>query len=257
MEHWRHGRSSASAPDLIIGAGHKVHFAMLMSRLCCGGRTVVLMKPSLPTAMFDLVFVPEHDQVLLDHKVVRTEGMLCPVSIDTKDVERGVIMLGGPSRHFHWDEQAVVNAIHDIVYGSKDMRWVIADSRRTPESTRAMLVLPANADLINHDECPPGWLTRELAAASNVWVTADSASMLYEAMSSGASVGIIELAPTRQDDKLAKGVDRLASRGLVGLSSRVKNLGAEYQVQPLREHLRCSDLLLRRWFPQLIRANAA
>ena len=51
------------APQLIIGAGHATHWPMLAARRERGGRIVVLMKPSLPRAWFDLCIIPKHDGV--------------------------------------------------------------------------------------------------------------------------------------------------------------------------------------------------
>jgi len=59
----RHVRGEAMLPPphLIVGVGHATHLPMLAARAACGGRTVVLMKPSLPPFLFDLIFVPRHD----------------------------------------------------------------------------------------------------------------------------------------------------------------------------------------------------
>lgn len=37
-------------PDLIFGAGHATHLHMLAARRAHGGKTIVLMQPSLPVA---------------------------------------------------------------------------------------------------------------------------------------------------------------------------------------------------------------
>ena len=55
--HALHGDVDVPIPDLIVGVGHRTHPWMLLSRLVCGGKVVVLMKPSLPHRWFDLVFV--------------------------------------------------------------------------------------------------------------------------------------------------------------------------------------------------------
>ena len=39
-------------PDLLIGAGHRTHLPLLIARIACGGRTVVLMRPTLPHRWF-------------------------------------------------------------------------------------------------------------------------------------------------------------------------------------------------------------
>lgn len=259
MAKWRKGRQAG--PDLIVGAGHGVHLAMLASRTFCGGRTVVLMKPTLPLWLFDLALVPEHDQCPDRANVLRTEGMLCPVLDLPKDVQAGLILLGGESRHFDWDSQAVTQAVERIIDQRQDFHWQVGNSRRTPAELQALLTLPERARWVDYRECAADWLKQALAEASEVWVTADSASMVYEAMSSGAVVGIIELGNHAADDKLAQGIAKLVARGWVLRSSAqddpplgqavypISDLTSDPIVRPLREHLRCVDVVLRRWFP--------
>src|SRR5688572_24129007 len=53
--------SSLPRPDLLIGAGHATHPALLALGRKTGAPCVVLMKPSLPAALFELCLIPEHD----------------------------------------------------------------------------------------------------------------------------------------------------------------------------------------------------
>ena len=68
----------AASPDLIIGAGHQLHKPMLRTRWHLGGRCVVLMRPSLPSFLFDLALVPQHDRVWIKRHIEPTLGMLSP-----------------------------------------------------------------------------------------------------------------------------------------------------------------------------------
>ena len=87
-------------PDLILGAGNATHLPMLVAKLLYSVPCVVLMKPSLPTIFFDLVFVPHHDACTNFGNVRTTTGVLCPIPNVQPDANRGVILLGGNSRHF-------------------------------------------------------------------------------------------------------------------------------------------------------------
>ncbi|MEZ5579447.1 MAG: ELM1/GtrOC1 family putative glycosyltransferase [Candidatus Competibacteraceae bacterium] len=46
-------------PDLLVGAGPGTHLSLLAAQR--RARAVVLMRPSLPLALFDLCLIPEHD----------------------------------------------------------------------------------------------------------------------------------------------------------------------------------------------------
>ena len=87
-------------PDLLVGAGRAVQWAMLRTRWHLGGKAVVLMKPSLPLFLFDLILLPEHDNAPNRPNIFRTTGMLSPVVAGQKDPTKGVVLLGGVNKHF-------------------------------------------------------------------------------------------------------------------------------------------------------------
>ncbi len=242
----------AAAPDLIIGAGHHLHRPMLKTRWHLGGRCVVLMKPSLPTFLFDMALVPEHDRLWLQRNVEATLGMLSPSQTGEVDARRGVILLGGLSKHFHWCNDVVCEQVQRIVTQAPDINWQIIDSRRTPEDLQHQLVLPANAKYVHWRDTQASWLTHQLGCSSATWVTPDSASMVYEALSFPGRVGVIELRPKRRDNKLAAGIRRLHALGYVGFTAHGALSSQSLSTVVLAEHRRCALLILQRWFAALL-----
>ena len=115
-------------------------------------------------------------------------------------------------------------------------------------AVEAALAGAPNARVLRYTDNPPDWLTQALAKASQVWVSADSASMLYEALSSGGQVGVIELTSKRRRNKLLAGIDALRQQGRVGLSSAGSLLDQGLDPEPLQEHRRCAEWILARWF---------
>ena len=238
----------AAAPDLIIGAGHHLHKPMLRTRWHLGGRCVVLMRPSLPTLLFDLALVPEHDRVWLSRNVEPTLGMLSPSQVSEADPERGVLLLGGLSKHFHWSNEDVARQVQQIVLEASQVDWKVVDSRRTPDDLRRHLNLPENASYVHWRDTQPSWLTHQLSRSSATWVTPDSASMVYEALSFAGRVGVIGLRPKRRRNKLAQGVRRLQALGYVGSSSSGPLPLQDLNTVALAEHKRCAQLIMQRWF---------
>ena len=243
----------AAAPDLIIGAGHHLHKPMLCTRWHLGGRCVVLMRPSLPTFLFDLALVPEHDRVWVSRNVEPTLGMLSPSQVSESDPQRGVVLLGGISKHFHWSNEDVARQVHKIVVDAPQQQWQIIDSRRTPNELREHLQLPDYAKYVHWRDTQPSWLTHQLSRSSATWVTPDSASMVYEALSFSGRVGVIELRARRRSNKLANGVRRLHALGYVGQSAKGPLSEQNLNAVALAEHRRCAKLILQRWFSELLR----
>ena len=219
--HALNGEVDVPVPDLIVGAGARTQLPMLVARFVCGGKVIVLMKPSFPHRLFDLVFVPRHDRYLRKGNLVETRGVICPEAHAEKRDGDGLILLGGANRHLDWRPEEVARQVERIARAAPEVNWRVCDSRRTPGGFGAGLPKLANVDYRHWRDTASDFLANALAAARYVWVTADSASMLYEALSAGASVGVIVLKRKRRrgSDKLSRGIRLLRLQGHVYLSS--------------------------------------
>jgi mitochondrial fission protein ELM1 len=190
-------------PDLIVAAGHDTHWALLAARRAFGGKILVLMKPSLPLAWFDRVILPHHDAPKPGAGLLQTDGPLNRMRRLPAEAARplNLMLIGGPSPHFVWDTAALIRQIVALATHEPERRWTLSTSRRTPAdflpSLRASQ--PANLTLLAHDQTGPDWLPAQLVQAQAVWVTPDSVSMVYEALTAGAGVGLFSLPdrPTR------------------------------------------------------------
>lgn len=236
-------------PDLLIGAGHGTHAALLACRRARGGRSVVLMKPSLPRPWFDLCLIPEHDGVAPSDRVLVTRGVLNAVApAANKDARLGMILVGGPSRHYGWDDDRLLEQVAAVA--SLDARrWILASSRRTPDGTLTKLrtLAAENLTIVPSSETEPAWLPRQLAYASAVWVTEDSVSMLYEALTSGAACGVLPV-PAHRASGVQAGVQGLVDDGIV-CTFDAWQAGATLATprEPFNEAGRCAQWMVDRW----------
>lgn len=240
-----HDTPDLPPPDLLVGVGHRTHLQLLCARLVCGGRSVVLMKPTLPLGSFDLLFVPEHDRVRRKGNVVPTQGVICPTKVDDKETGTGLILLGGPSPHFEWSNRDVGNLVEAIIRESPEVVWQVCDSRRTPQDLRDYLPSAANA-LRHWRSLPADFLENALAKAEFVWVSADSASMLYESLSAQARVGIIALEPKRRRNKQARAIAELLVSGHVSSSANGLRLETSASAGFIPENQRCAQIVVDR-----------
>jgi mitochondrial fission protein ELM1 len=221
LKQWLLGRFSAGlglpAPDILLGAGHATHFALLAARRAYGGKTVVLMKPSLPLSWFDLCVIPEHDNPPQRRNVIPVQGVLNNVQASqATSLENGLMLIGGVSSHYGWDDISVGAAVVKIAQSTPQVSWQLTTSRRTPATFLSALPqpLPKNLEMMPHTTTGPGWLEQALAESGQVWVTEDSVSMLYEALTAGAGVGLLRL-PSARDTRVRRGVGKLIENGWV------------------------------------------
>ena len=236
-------------PDLVIGAGHATHFALLWLARKHRARSIVLMKPSLPMGFFDLCIVPAHDfaKGCDRENVIITQGALnrvFPSPDSTRD--RKMILIGGPSVSHGWDGETLLMVLTKI---AADGGWQLTDSRRTPAgfTDEIRRRLPA-VEVFPHHDTTPEWLPAKLAAAREVWVTEDSVSMIYESLSSGARTGLLPAPRLTESSRVLRGVEQLVNDGFLTLFADWESSG---QLPPppsvLREADRCAALIVEKF----------
>lgn len=225
---WLRGRFPAAnlLPDpwLILGAGHATHLPLLAARRARGGRSLVLMTPDLPKRWFDLCVVPDHDCPQPASNVLLTRGSLncmqaIPRATTMADMRRGLLMIGGPSRHYRWDHDQVIEQLAAVIRYSPVQHWILTTSRRTPpgfaERVRDRLFnRNLKLTLYSWRDTPDPWLAQQLQRVCCTWVTEDSVSMMYEALTAAVPVGLISVPPRRRD-RIVRGVDALVASGNV------------------------------------------
>lgn len=242
------------AADLIIGAGHGTHLPMLAAARRLRAKSVVIMKPSLPCWLFDLCLIPRHD--LRDPRdmprVVTTRGALnrLPETPAAK-TDTGLIMIGGASKHHAWDGAHLPAMMQAIVHERPGLAWTIGDSRRTPAGfVEGLSASVPGATVVPHQQTQPGWLPAIMGAAREVWVTEDSVSMIFEALTAGARVGLLPMPVKNSAARTVKAVQDLLAEGYVRTYAQWSADPDGWPDAPARFHetARCAELIIERFF---------
>ncbi len=237
-------------PDLIVGAGHATHLHLLAAQRAYGGKTVVLMQPTLPVALFDLCLIPEHDQYQGRGTYLQTKGVLNPIAPEgPHQANQALIMIGGPSKHCAWDTLKLIAQVYELVNHNANITYTLTTSRRTPKAFIAAVKrihLP-NLNIVPFEETGKGWVAHQLAESAYAWVTEDSVSMVYEALTAKVAVGLLNL-PVKRDNRVTRGVQQLIRQGFVTRFDFLQR----YQdtLKPafgFMESNRCSRWLLQSW----------
>lgn len=206
------------APDLIIAAGSGTHRLLLSLRRRRKAKTVVLMKPGFPIGWVDAAIIPEHDDIDPARHILITEGVINAITPLARitDKPEGLILIGGPSPHFDWDDDVVLGQVSQLMGRYPEWRWTISGSRRTPEPLLQKLqeLAGPKVTVVDHERTHAGWLPHQLSASRAVWVTPDSTSMVCEAATSGVPTGLFEMAP-RHHSRVARGMASLVEKGYV------------------------------------------
>ncbi len=227
-------------PDLIIAAGHATHPALIWLARKHRARSIVIMKPSLPMAWFGLCIAPSHDFPNLPQRenLLISRGALNRVAPVSGEKSGKLLLIGGPSSHHGWDGKKLLTALAEITASG---HWQLTDSRRTPDGFLDAIrqTLPT-IEIFPHQETTPDWLPAKLAAAAEAWVTEDSVSMIYEALSSGAKVGLLP-APELGTSRVHRGITALVTAGFLSrFSDWEKSRTLTVPPETLREADRCA-----------------
>lgn len=207
----------APVPELLIGTGHRAHLPLAFAARRFGARAVVIMRPTWPVALFDLCLIPAHDctKRCARENVIQTRGALnrIPEDVPAKQ-KRGVVLIGGPSKHHGWDADPLAGAVATVIAARPELSWVVGDSFRTPANFLDQLRRrDLRAEFASHARTTPEWLPAQLLAAEEVWVTEDSVSMLHEAVTAGARTGVLPMPVRSGNSRPVQAVRGLVTDG--------------------------------------------
>ena len=242
--------------DLLIGTGSHTHIPMLSCKRHSDALCVTCMAPSrILLGRFDLCFIPQHDGISAGNNIVITVGPPnCSEAEEGHDQNKALILLGGVDlKSHHWSSAEIGANIRDLVLTEKRMEWTISSSPRTPMET-VTLIEKMTHDLdhvtfFRYENTESGWIERQYSANGTVWVTADSMSMVYEALSAGCRVGILPVIWKNEKNKFKRSEKYLLDHGLVVSYQAWKEGAAQWNVnQPLHEAGRCADEIMKKWY---------
>ena len=207
------------------------------------------MSPSLPLRWFDYCLAPAHDDPPERDNVIITTGAVNPMQATrNQDPDQGLILIGGPSRHYRMDMQALLVRIRQLLARPSPRYWTLSNSPRTPAQLNRELagLQAAGVEVVPWDRCEPGWLANTMARARDVWVTEDSVSMICEALTAGCRVGLLPL-PRKPASRLHRAIDQLLEEGFV-VTHNERRAEAALPAPPrtLNEADRCAVLLLEK-----------
>lgn len=243
--------SIENKPDIVIGAGHNTHLPLLATKRYYGCKALVIMKPSLPFWFFDYVVAPEHD--FLERKkppnVISTLTALAPYIDSQPKQNEGLILLGGTSKHFDWVDHVIGKKIKNIITSmSCNINWSLSTSRRTPPLTlltlKKLLADIDNITLLDHKNLSNNWLEVQLQTSSNIIITADSVSMIAEALNTKANIYVVDLPSKKSKNKIEHTLSLLKSKKIIEADNQ-KNFTKKNR-SPLNQQDKCAEIILEK-----------
>jgi mitochondrial fission protein ELM1 len=240
-------------PNFIIGAGHKTHASLLYLKFIFGGKTILIMKPSLPSNWFDLCIIPEHDNFEGASLIYKIKGALANTSnLINKDEKKGIILVGGISKHYEWGGDNVVRQIEELLINNPLIHFILSPSRRTPKDFIVKINKLSFSNLTIHSiqKQNKDWLKNQMNKTKYAWITEDSISMIYESLTAGQNVGLIAL-KSKYKNRITNEIERLKKEKIIFANTNrsYKNINESNFV--IDEATRCAKLIKKQFIEKV------
>ena len=250
-------QTGSNAVDLIMGTGSATHIPMLRLKGRSNAKIVTCMTPDpLLVRKIDLCLVPHHDQPPPRANIFTTIGPPgLPARTRLSDSQRSLILVGGRDEMSHvWLTATLLSQVETLIAREPELTWTITSSPRTPSECeirlQALAEVYPQVTFFRAQDTAKGWIEDAYAQNVTAWVTADSISMIYEALTAGCQVGVLPVQWKKPHNKFQKSIDYLERRQMVmTYESRLHNTGQSSQPAALDEASRCAEEILRRWWP--------
>ena len=240
-------------PDFIIAAGHRTHMPLLYLKYIFGGKTILIMKPSMPCNWFDLCVIPEHDKFKGRGLIFWTKGVLVnTTNLINKEEQKGLILIGGISKHYIWDSEDVVNQIKKLLINNLSIYFILSPSRRTPKDFMMKINKLSFKNLKIHStkQQNENWLKNQMNKKKYAWITEDSMSMIYESITAGQNVGLIGL-KSQGKSRITDEVNRLKKEKVL-FSNENKSYKNNHKLHTvINEANRCAKFINKIFFKKV------
>ena len=229
-------------PTMIIGAGHDVYSKILQGKKYLRKLndqdifSIAVLRPSYKINSFDLIVAPEHDfrKRRLPKNVIPFQGSLAAISHNPVDENKAIIAIGGPSKHYRFDEKILMKQLHYILSVHPKHEFKIYNSRRTPDSFNIKLKDElnnfSNAKFIALNSTESDTFQDSLNISSLKFVTPDSSNLVFEALSTMGQTYLIQIErPTYRRvfgaKKIRESMNELVNTKRVGVVSILNKKG--------------------------------
>ena len=217
---------------LLMGAGHATYPAMLQAQktLKKTNKTlsIAILKPSLNSRSFDLVCAPEHDftETKKANNIITFKGSLASTSFSKPILEKGIIAIGGKSKHYKFDVEIAQKQIVYILTMHPNHYFKIFNSRRTPEllnkKIKDLLYEYTNFKFIDLNDPHANSFKKELQISGIKFVTPDSSNLVFEALSSKGKTYLMQIENPKYNrwlgtKKIRKAMDSLVKSKQAGV----------------------------------------
>jgi mitochondrial fission protein ELM1 len=247
-------------PSLVISASRRTALvSAAIKKFIPSVKNCHILKPDISYNNFDLVVLPEHDNIPKNLKnVFKVFGSLCDIhpkiessieefSKNYPEQNYVSVLVGGDTKKFNFNANNSFEFADKILKLSQscDSKFIITYSRRTPKCLKDEFEKIKNDNFIIYDPVSSGFnpYPSMIARSKFVISTIDSISMCSEVASSGKPLYL--LIPTGfNSEKHINFASKLVESGVARFIDADTDLLQEYNYTPLNEAYKVAEYML-------------
>ena len=205
----------------VVSAGSETYYGNKILARRFNVPSVAIMLPRGYRLDFDLIIAQDHDNPPVRNNILTLPVNLCRVEpmgvFLPREGERYVaLVVGGPNRIYGFDRDRFRQVLDSIFAGFPGSRIVVTTSRRTPAAIEEEIDRYPFEEKFLYSRNPVNPIPDFLSFCEHVLITADSTSMISEAVTFGrARVEIIPLEMRGDSGKYGRMIGKLVELGCV------------------------------------------
>ena len=197
-----------------------------------------IQDPKVSLSNFDLVIVPEHDN-LNGKNVITSKGAIHYLTSDeiknnhdylshrlNKSKDSLLLILGGPNKYYDYEDQSLLNIFSKIrkILDKNNLQAIVIPSMRTPEKTINLANEHFGKENIVIKNVDKKAYLSALSLSKFIVVTCDSTSMISEAAITGKPIYVAQMGANKSNLRCQKFFCQFkaVSNGTIFLGSKRK-----------------------------------
>jgi len=205
----------------VVSAGSETYYGNKVIARRLGIPSVAIMLPRGYRFDFHLIIAQEHDRPPRKENILTLPVNLCRVEpqgvFRPRPGGRYIgLVVGGPNQVVRYDRNRFREALDAIFSSFPDFRFVVTTSRRTPADIEEEILRYPFEERILYSRNPVNPIPDFLSCCEYVFLTADSTSMISEAVTFGrARIEVIPLPAGKHPGKYGRMIGKLVELGCV------------------------------------------
>ncbi len=215
-------------PDFIISCGRKSVIPNIVLKKYFKEKynkeilNIHIQDPKVSSNYFNFIITPEHDNPVNGNNVLTSKGALHYLSEEeiknsNLNNEKVVsLVLGGPNKYYNFSFKDLEIVFTQLSKDKSISKINIIASRRTPLDLFERINKVFQDNKFNYDSSLKKInYTKFLAAASHIFVTCDSTSMISEAAITGKPIYVVKLEPVKNDYRFQRFFKLFENLGII------------------------------------------